>query len=222
MLLRNYERDIQNTRALNEELGLTFDLGVLEGGSEPEFLRVVDWISKYILATQKDVRTLCSNCINEHLDLKFKLEHFLGMKTLITIGDVHIDGVSLYSPTKESLQAELDDPITSPEQARDFNGHVWLTTSTFGILDMVLPAKLMAKYGQAEHYADELVLYVEDEVYPTSVRVKNANKGVLKYKSPNDRFFKVRFEPMLVGAEYLLKSDTYLSLTPHLKGSTKT
>jgi hypothetical protein len=216
MLLRNYERDIKNTQALTEELGLNFDLGVLKGGSTPEFLSVVDWLSKYILMTKRDVGTLYNNCISEHLGLKLKLEHILGMKTLITIGDIHIDGVPLYSPTKESLQAELDDPITSPEQARDFNGHVWLTTSTFGILDMVLPAKLMAKYGQADHFADELVLYVEDEVYPTSVRVKNPNKGILKYKSPNDRFFKIRFEPMIVGAEYLLKSDPAMTLTPGL------
>ena len=163
-----------------------------------------------------------SNCIGEHIDLKINLERFTGMKTLITIGNVYIDGEPLYSPTKDSLQAELDDPITSPEQARDFNGHVWLTTSTFGILDMVLPAKLMAKYGQAKHYADELVLYVDDEVNPDSMRVKNPNKGVLKYKSPNGRFFTVRFEPMIVGVEYLLKSDIHLTLKPHLKGKTTT
>jgi len=92
---------------------------------------------------------VASNChvMCDHLMTVFKAKGFdsLGLAS-ITIGDVIVDGESLYDCSTESVTQELVNPNKASQK---LGMHFWITCIDMTIIDLVLPYNL-EKRGQIE------------------------------------------------------------------------
>lgn len=172
---------------------------------------VNDWIFPYDMAGE---------CIDRHIETKIWLEFSLGLKTVLTVGEVNINDEPRYGATYEDLQYELENPVRrSPSGIkRTFDAHVWLTLPNFGVFDVVLPASICGDSLSAQRPPnltdDQMTLHVgpESRLQRTRRNVQvtvpiNSPDGSFVYRDVYGQKKKVTYRPMLVGLDFLVRSD---------------
>ena len=153
------------------------------------------------------------DCIDRHIEASRWLGYSIGLPVFLTIGEVFVNGEARYGPTYESLREELENPAT---KARTFHAHVWLTLPNLGVLDLVLPAAICGDHvkelGEPKPGYEEFVLHAGPESRPprraSTVRVPVGSKdGSFVYRDVYGKRRKLVYKPMLVGLDFLAKSD---------------
>jgi hypothetical protein len=213
---RWYEKEFEKAVAKSKEWGLEvpecsktdeeLDIGEI-GNAFYDFARRSGWTFPHSLA---------GHGIDRHVDAKLWLEQSLGLQTVLTIGEVFINGTPRYGTTFDLLRREIEAPVTA---TRTFDAHVWLTLPNYGVLDVVLPASICGdsfnEKGPPKLKARDFILFAG----PESRERGRSSTVTLPRSSPDGSFFyrdvygkkkKVAYNPMLVGLGFLAASDPSL------------
>lgn len=216
---RWYENEFEKAVANTEEWGLDvpecaktdveFDLDHIRDNIH-NFFNIRRW---------RFPQDMAGECIDRHMNVKGWLAHAIGLQTYLTIGEVLVNGSPRYKASYELFRQELDEPATG---ARTFDAHVWLTLPNHGVLDVVLPASLygerMKEKGKRKPKYEDYVLHVGPESRGRRVRSTvrapvNSKDGSFIYTDVYRKKQKVVYQPMLVGFDFLMKSDESLQQT---------
>ena len=126
---------------------------------------------------------LAENCVAVHLDLQGALNHYLNIKSYITIGDIFWSDYVYCEMSYHSIKNELENPVFgSPIKA-----HVWLTLPDGSILDCTGEAHLDLIMQRGEHPLEKCLTFIPPH--------KNISDGYRR--------------PYLVGLDFLIKSGVF-------------
>ncbi len=212
---RWYENEFQNAVAKTTEWGLEIPGCDRKTDDEFDLITIRDNIHHFFnMKRWRFPYDLAGECIDRHMNVMGWVAHAIGLDTYLTIGEVFVNGKARYKASYELFQQELDDPAAG---ARTFDAHVWLTLPNYGILDVVLPASICGESiktkGDPKLKYEDVVLHAGPESRGQSgrstVRVPmNSKDGSFIYEDVYGKKRKLVYKPMLVGIDFLAKSDT--------------
>ena len=125
--------------------------------------------------------------------------HLLGLRTetsLVTIGDVIVNGTPLFGTTLQYLDEELRNPSDG-----EFRAHVWLTLPNRGVWDATLAFRLAPP-----HKRDVRGSGLLDVPFVPAARTHKA-RGPAGHnvRAVSGKQYRVRWAPLLVGEEALYR-----------------
>lgn len=164
---------IKNTKKIGCRIDpLKKRLNKMNGGD------IVNLFAKYLLHFNFDLcKDVCGNCLYRHIDFQKFLKYY-NINSVLTIGDVLVENKFRYNTSLQYLRDQLAIGI---DNKAVFNAHVWLTSESFEVIDVVLQSsRFCNKEIDIECYHDELVI------------IDQAATG-----------FKYEYKPLIVGRDYL-------------------